>query len=165
MWRVLVHRWSLCKIKLKKACVFEELYINSLTVPAGQTVAVLCCASCGPLGRRTPALFEPTPDETWPDDLEVSEQLLTLPRGIPNRVNIAVLRTPQVKLGDLTESQPKMAMKMMTEQAESFAQNDDDDVECIEGLQLNLELSDTSPVQTTYTPIPRPMYAEVKALH
>ena len=54
---------------------------------------------------------------------------------------------------------------MMTEQAESFAQNDDDDdVGCIEGLQLNLELSDTSPVQTTYTCIPRPMYAEVKAL-
>ena len=79
-------------------------------------------------------------------------------------MNITVLRTPQVKLGDLTESQPKIAMKMMTEQAESFAQNDDDDVECIEGLQLNLELSDTSPVQTTYTSIPRPMYAEVKAL-
>ena len=74
-----------------------------------------------------------------------------------------------MKLGDLTESQPKIAMKMMTEQSESFAQNDDDDddddVDCIEGLQLNLELSDTSPVQTTYTPIPRPMYAEVKALH
>ena len=72
-----------------------------------------------------------------------------------------------MKLGDLTESQPKIAMKMMTEQSESFAQNndDDDDVDCIEGLQLNLELSNTSLVQTTYTPIPRPMYAEVKALH
>ena len=73
-----------------------------------------------------------------------------------------------MKLGDLTESQPKIAMKMMTEQSESFSQNDDDDdddVDCIEGLQLNLELSDTSPVQTTYTPIPRPMYAEAKALH
>ena len=67
-----------------------------------------------------------------------------------------------MKLGDLTESQPKIAMKMMTEQSESFAQNND--VDCIEGLQLNLELSDTSPVQTTYTSIPRPMYAEVKAL-
>ena len=62
---------------------------------------------------------------------------------------------------------------MMTEQAESFAQNDDDDVGCIfffffvvciEGVQLNLQLSDTSPVQTTYTSITRPMYAEVKAL-
>ena len=75
------------------------------------------------------------------------------------------LRAPQEKLGDLNESQQKMAMKMMTEQAESFAQNDDDDdVGCIEGLQLNLELSDTSPVQATYTSTPRPMYAESKAL-
>ena len=82
--------WSLCRVKLKKTCVFEEWYINSLTVPAGQTVAVLCCVSCGPLERRTPALLEPTADEAWPVDLEVSEQLLTLQRGIPNRVNIAV---------------------------------------------------------------------------
>ena len=54
---------------------------------------------------------------------------------------------------------------MMTEQVESFAQNDDDDVGCIEGLQLNLELSDTSPAQTTYASIHRPMYVEVQVLH
>ena len=62
---------------------------------------------------------------------------------------------------------------MMTEQAESFAQNDDDDVGCIfffffcgmyRGTAIDLQLSDTSPVQTTYTSITRPMYAEVKAL-
>ena len=34
-----------------------------------------------------------TPDETEPVELEVAEQLLTLSRGIPNRVNIAV-RSP-----------------------------------------------------------------------
>ena len=39
-------------------------------------------------------------------------------------------------------------MKTMTDEAESFAKNDDD-VGCIEGLQLNLELSGTSPVQKT----------------
>ena len=33
-------------------------------------------------------------------------------------------------------------MEMLTEEAESFAQNDDD-VGRIEGLQMNLELSDT----------------------
>jgi len=55
-------------------------------------------------------------------------------------------------------------MEMMTDEAKSFAQNDDDDddVGCIEGLQLNLELSGTSPVQKTCTSILRPMYAEVK---
>ena len=88
--------WSLCKVKLKKACVFEGWYINSVTVPTRQTVAVLCCVSCGPLQRRTPALFEPAPDEASSVDLEVSEQLLTLPRGIPNRVNIAVRNPPDL---------------------------------------------------------------------
>ena len=47
-----MHWWSLCKVKLKKACVFEEWYINSLTVPAGQKVGVPCYVSCGPLERR-----------------------------------------------------------------------------------------------------------------
>ena len=195
---------------------------------------VRCHVNCGPLERRTTVMFEPTPDASWPADLEVSEQLLTLPRGIPNRVNIAVnnptkhdvvlgrrtplgnlqlirsvtplevvrkdtsqserqiivtenerssakhqqesdigevvneqrrdkvpLNPPSVKLGDLTDSQRKLAMEMLTEEAESFSQNDDD-VGCIEGLQMNLELSDTSPVQKTYTSIPRPLYAEVK---
>ena len=51
------------------------------------------------------------------------------------------LRVPQENLCDLTESQQKIAMEMITEQAESFAQNGDGDVGCIEGLRLNLELS------------------------
>ena len=202
---------------------------NNVLVPAGQTVVVPCHVTCGPLERRTPVLFQPTPDSTWPADLEVSEQLLTLPQGVPNRVNIAVhnptkhdvvlgrrttlgglqliksvtplevarkdtsqseieneessekhpqesgigeinneqrtdnvpLKTPPVELGDLTDSQRKLAIEMLTEEAESFAQNDDD-VGCIEGLQMNLELSDTTPVQKTYASIPRPLYAEVK---
>ena len=202
---------------------------NNVLAPAAQTMMVPCHVCCGPLERRTPVLFEPTPDSTWPADLEVSEQLLTLLRGVPNRVNIAVhnptkhdvglgrrtilgglqliksvtplevarkdtsqsetenegcsekhpqesgigeinneqrtdnapLKTSAVKLGDLTDSQRKIAMEMLTEEAESFAQNDDD-VGCIEGLQINLELSDTTPVQKTYASIPRPLYAEVK---
>ena len=52
-------------------------------------------------------------------------------------------------------------MTMLEEEAESFAQ-DADDVGRIEGLQLNLELSDITPVQKTYVSIPRPLYAEVK---
>ena len=59
---------------------------NNITVPQGQSVMVPCCVDCGPLERWTPGLFEPALDP----DLEVSEQLLTLPRGLPHRVNIAV---------------------------------------------------------------------------
>ena len=52
-------------------------------------------------------------------------------------------------------------MTMLEEEAESFSQ-DDDDMGRIEGLQLNLELSDTTPVQKSYSSIPRPLYAEIK---
>ena len=69
---------------------------NILTVLAGQTVVVPCHVSCGPLERRTAVLFETTPDESWPVDLEVSEQLFTLPREVPNRVNIAVGNPPNM---------------------------------------------------------------------
>ena len=54
-----------------------------------------------------------------------------------------------------------MATKMLTEDAESFAQGDDD-VGYMQGLQMKLELSDTTLVQKTYTSISRPLYAEVK---
>ena len=36
------------------------------------------------------------------------------------------------------------------------------DVGSIKGLQMNLTLSDLTPVQKTYTSVPRPLYAEVK---
>ena len=53
-------------------------------------------------------------------------------------------------LGDLTESQQQMAMSMLEEEAESFSE-DEDDMGQVEGRQLNLELSDTTPVQKTYS--------------
>ena len=52
---------------------------NNLIVPRGQTVAVICRVDCGPLGERTPVLFEPAQEPAWPADLELSEQLLSLP--------------------------------------------------------------------------------------
>ena len=63
---------------------------NNITVSQGQSVMVPCRVDCGPLERRAPVLFEPALDPSWPADLDVSEQLLTLPRGSPHRVNIAV---------------------------------------------------------------------------
>ena len=85
----------------------------------------------------------------------MSERSVSPPDIGPSDVRTP-LRTLAVALGDLTKSQ-----QMMTEQAESFVQGDDD-VGCIQGLQMKLELSDTTLVQKTYTSIPRPPYAEVK---
>ena len=61
-----------------------------MTVPRGQTVSVACRVDCGPLDEKTPVLFEPTQEPTWAADLELSEQLLSLPRGLPRKVNITV---------------------------------------------------------------------------
>ena len=63
---------------------------NNLTDPRRQTVAVACRVDCGPLEERTPVLFEPAQDSVWPDELELSEQLLSLPRRLPRKVNIEV---------------------------------------------------------------------------
>ena len=59
-------------------CVLRSSKYN-ITAPQGQSVMVPCHVDCGPLERRTPVLFELALDASWPADLEVSEQLLTLP--------------------------------------------------------------------------------------
>ena len=51
---------------------------------------------------------------------------------------------------------------MLYEQADAFAM-DDEDVGCIEGLQMNIHLIDDQPIQKNYLSIPRPLYPEVKA--
>ena len=218
---------------VEKLCVLRSGK-NKLTVPRRQTVAVACRVDCGPLEERTPVLFEPAQESAWPAKL--SEQLLSLLRGLPRKVNIEVhnptrhdiilgrrtplgslhlvqsitplevqrkdlphpnrrtsteednlvlpeheirpvsqergvepcneetsgsVRTPPVELGNLTEEQRQLAIAMQQEEAESFAK-DDEDVGSIKGLQMNLTLSDPTPVQRTYTSVPRPLYTEVK---
>lgn len=66
---------------------------HNLTVPCGQAVTVMCRINCGPLEKKTPVLFELDPGMPWPADLEVVEQLLTVPQGSPHRVN-NVVRDP-----------------------------------------------------------------------
>jgi hypothetical protein len=51
---------------------------------------------------------------------------------------------------------------MLYEEADTFAM-DDEDVGCIEGLQMNIHLTDDQPIQKNYLSIPRPLYPEVKA--
>ena len=63
---------------------------NNLTVPRGQKVTAACRVDCGTLEERTPVLFEPAQEPAWPAELELSEQLLSLPRGLPRKVNIEV---------------------------------------------------------------------------
>ena len=50
---------------------------------------------------------------------------------------------------------------MLEEEAESLSKTDDD-VGAAEELQVEINLTDSVPVQKKYTSIPRPLYAEVK---
>ena len=62
----------------------------------------------------------------------------------------------------LTPGQKEMALKLLTEEADSFAK-DDNDVGCIPDLELDLDLEDQTPVQKNYVAVPKPLYPEVKA--
>ena len=62
----------------------------------------------------------------------------------------------------LTTEQKEVVQRMLKEEAASFATNEDD-IGCMEGLQMDIELSDSTPVQRNYVSIPRPLYQEVKS--
>ena len=50
---------------------------------------------------------------------------------------------------------------MLRREAGAFARNDDD-VGCVENLELEIQLKDNEPVQKNYISIPKPLYGEVK---
>ena len=69
---------------------------------------------------------------------------------------------PEVDMSGLTSEQQEVVQKMLKEEAASFAKNEDD-IGCIEGLHMGIDLSDSTPVQRNYVSIPRPLYQEVKS--
>jgi hypothetical protein len=64
-------------------------------------------------------------------------------------------------LSGLTTQQRVMVKQMLEEEKESFSTSDDD-IGCIEELELKQNMKDQTPVQKTYNSIPRPLYPEVK---
>lgn len=69
--------------------------------------------------------------------------------------------TPKVDLSGLTNEQQRVVRKMLHEEHRAFATNEDD-IGCIIDLEMDINLTDTQPVQKNYTAIPRPLYPEVK---
>ena len=67
---------------------------------------------------------------------------------------------PSIDTDKLSEEQKTTVMKML-EEAESFSQTDHD-VGQAEELQVDINLTDSVPVQKRYNSIPRPLHAEVK---
>ena len=197
-----------------------------ITVQRNQCTRVSCRANVQTIESKTPLLFEPDGACSWPPGLEVSETLLTIPKGSKCHVNIQVrnttdhsitlkartvlghlslvssvtpldvtLREPaepsleakssndfdssissnavtvdskieneflkQFDFDDLTDSQMTLAKNMLLAERDSFSVNDDD-IGCAKGLQMKINLHDTTPAQKQYTSIPRPLYPEVK---
>lgn len=99
-----------------------------------------------------------TPVEVIRRDLPSQPDQLNLEPTINNQTDITT-NLPSVE--GLTSDQQSIALKMLKEEADSFSQTDDD-IGCAEQLQMTINLSDKTPVQKTYTSIPRPLYPEVK---
>jgi len=51
---------------------------------------------------------------------------------------------------------------MLREESGAFAM-DDDDIGCVEDLELEINLMDNDPVEKAYNSIPKPLYGEVKS--
>lgn len=67
-----------------------------------------------------------------------------------------------IDLGGLTPKQKLVALKMLTEEADTFSRNEDD-IGYIEDLKATINLNDKTPVQKNYTAVPKPLYPEVKS--
>jgi hypothetical protein len=67
---------------------------------------------------------------------------------------------PEVNLEGLTNKQKWKVQQMLKEEADSFSR--EGEIGDAKGLQMNIHLTDSVPVQKNYTAIPQPLYPEVK---
>ena len=67
---------------------------------------------------------------------------------------------PEVNLEGLTNKQKWKVQQMLKEEADSFSR--EGEIGNAKGLQMNIHLTDSVPVQNNYTATPRPLYPDVK---
>ena len=68
----------------------------------------------------------------------------------------------KIDLSDLNEERRQLVLKLLCKEEGSFAKNDDD-IGQIPDLNLDIKVTDQTPVQKNYVAVPRPLYPEVKA--
>lgn len=68
---------------------------------------------------------------------------------------------PPVDVSHLSEDQQRVVKKMLREESAAFAR-DNNDMGCIPSLEMFVTLKDSTPIQKSYTSIPKPLYKEVK---
>ena len=64
---------------------------HNVKIPAGATMRLKCRARVGLVPESIPVIFEPDEVKEWPEELEISDNLLTLPKGSCQRVTISVV--------------------------------------------------------------------------
>ena len=192
---------------------------RGITIPPRKNLIIKCYANTGHVDCRQPVMFEPDPEGCWPEGLEVSESILSIPRGSSCHINIPVANTsdyeiyvhpktiigslqlissitpldgklvssptvepkeeqagveskvkesmegesflveskikesthtekwlPPVDLSHLEESQRKQVEELLREECETFSK-DKDDIGNVPSVQMEINLSDTRPVQ------------------
>ena len=100
----------------------------------------------------------------------LSERSQEPPRDITNGETTSMLLTPDkkdpptipmVNLEHLTTAHKKIATKMLIEEAGAFSANDE--VGCMEDVQMHIKLKDDVPVQKKCNTVARALYGEVKS--
>ena len=114
------------------------------------------------LGRLTPLRTILPADVLQESQVRVSSLTNTTPTKLPNeRLKEEDPWIPPVDLAHLSVLQRQTAEKMLAEEADAFARNEQD-LGCIPSLQMHLTLNDPNPVQKTYMGVPPPLMKEVK---
>eukprot|EP00794_Sanderia_malayensis_P014611 gene14611-16124_t len=68
----------------------------------------------------------------------------------------------EIDLDGLNDEQRQAALRLLREEQESFSKHDSE-IGCLPELELDIKLTDQTPVQKNYVAVPRPLYPELKA--
>ncbi|PFX20363.1 hypothetical protein AWC38_SpisGene15194 [Stylophora pistillata] len=92
----------------------------------------------------------------------ITEPIQTVDKGLGGIPMENPSHIRDIDLEGLTPGQKEMAVKLLTEETDSFAK-DDNDVGCIPDLELDLVLEDQTPVQKNFLAVPKPLYPQRSA--
>ncbi|KAJ8010194.1 hypothetical protein DPEC_G00072460 [Dallia pectoralis] len=68
---------------------------------------------------------------------------------------------PSVDVSHLSPERQRKVRQMLREECQSFSKTDED-IGCVKELQLNIRVTDQTPVVRMYTSVPKPLYQEMK---
>ncbi|XP_022111414.1 uncharacterized protein LOC110990643 [Acanthaster planci] len=129
-----------------------------VTNPTDRTIVLKRHTTLGQLYQvRSVTPVCPSSLDKWTPAPEQNAMVSTLSSTVP----AGDTWLPPVDLSHLSRPQRTAVESLLREELAAFAK-DGDDMGCAEGLRMTIKLSDETPVQKTYTSVPRPLYQEVR---